>query len=302
MQGGVHPQPVGCSPDVYGELAKCWNFDPSQRPEFAALESFFAGAAAQAAKGNSTPGTDAASHGVSEEGSEMPTAENMRRLGQQGGGRRSVIDDAEGYVMPAAENMQQISQPGGYRCPGDDDDDEGYEMPTAENMRRISKTGGDRRPGDDDAEGWYEIRGYLVPTAENMRRVSAALPQSAGAAPAQAQVQVARTVVNSTWEHEGSLGSQSSAAALGSQYGSAGMNGGRLQETAFDIEATRAGPPEDNMFKEYVGVDAVPGAGVAGKKAKRGKIKKGDKTRISLTRHNSASAMMSNPLHQGTSA
>ena len=41
--------------------------------------------------------------------------------------------------MPTAENMQRLSQGGGGPVPGPgDEDNEGYEMPTAENMRRIS--------------------------------------------------------------------------------------------------------------------------------------------------------------------
>ena len=63
------------------------------------------------------------------------------------------------------------------------------------------------------------------------------------------------------------------------------------------VDACFRGDPES-----HVACETSTGAGTAGKKAKRGKIKKGDKARISLTRHNSTSAMMSNPLHQGTSA
>ena len=37
----VHPRPKGCSAQVYAEVATCWSFEPLQRPEFAALETFF---------------------------------------------------------------------------------------------------------------------------------------------------------------------------------------------------------------------------------------------------------------------
>ena len=37
----VHPHPRGCSARVYTELAKCWGFEPSQRPKFADLKTFF---------------------------------------------------------------------------------------------------------------------------------------------------------------------------------------------------------------------------------------------------------------------
>ena len=46
-QGLVHPRPGGCSDGVYRELAKCWAFDPGQRPDFAGLKAFFLATAAQ---------------------------------------------------------------------------------------------------------------------------------------------------------------------------------------------------------------------------------------------------------------
>ena len=45
-EGGIHPRPSGCSEHVYTQLARCWSFDPSQRPAFTDLEAFFESAAA----------------------------------------------------------------------------------------------------------------------------------------------------------------------------------------------------------------------------------------------------------------
>jgi len=42
-QWHVHPQPDGCSARVYAELAKCWSFEPSQRPSFNVLANVFQG-------------------------------------------------------------------------------------------------------------------------------------------------------------------------------------------------------------------------------------------------------------------
>ena len=41
ITGAVHPQPTGCADEVYAELAKCWRFDPDQRPDFGSLKAFF---------------------------------------------------------------------------------------------------------------------------------------------------------------------------------------------------------------------------------------------------------------------
>ena len=39
--GKVHPRPDGCSDAVYAVLAKCWCFDPLERPGFGELRDFF---------------------------------------------------------------------------------------------------------------------------------------------------------------------------------------------------------------------------------------------------------------------
>ena len=56
-EGAVHPQPSGCSPAVYAQLAECWSFDPAARPEFAALELFFEEAAAAQTEAATTVGS-----------------------------------------------------------------------------------------------------------------------------------------------------------------------------------------------------------------------------------------------------
>ena len=61
-QGYVHPQPKGCSAGVYAELVKCWSFEPSQRPEFAELKRFFAGAITSAEPKADTPSNVEAAH------------------------------------------------------------------------------------------------------------------------------------------------------------------------------------------------------------------------------------------------
>ena len=38
----VHPQPAGCSDQVYTELVRCFNFEPAERPDFPSLQNFFA--------------------------------------------------------------------------------------------------------------------------------------------------------------------------------------------------------------------------------------------------------------------
>ena len=50
-QGHVHPRP-GCNDAVYSMLVKCWSFEPSQRPEFAALKEFFQQVVEQAPGGH----------------------------------------------------------------------------------------------------------------------------------------------------------------------------------------------------------------------------------------------------------
>ena len=50
-QGQVHPRPEGCGADVYDELAKCWRFEPSQRPGFAELQTFFEHTPTEGAEG-----------------------------------------------------------------------------------------------------------------------------------------------------------------------------------------------------------------------------------------------------------
>ena len=37
----VHPQPTGCTNQVYNELLRCWSFEPEARPSFAELNVFF---------------------------------------------------------------------------------------------------------------------------------------------------------------------------------------------------------------------------------------------------------------------
>ena len=39
--GEVHPRPDGCSDVVYTMLAKCWSFEPQDRPGFPELAEFF---------------------------------------------------------------------------------------------------------------------------------------------------------------------------------------------------------------------------------------------------------------------
>jgi len=50
-EGLVHPRPKGCSASVYTTLAKCWSFEPSQRPEFVTLEEFFGNVAGNLGSG-----------------------------------------------------------------------------------------------------------------------------------------------------------------------------------------------------------------------------------------------------------
>ena len=38
----VHPQPAGCSDQVYAELVRCFSFEPAGRPDFPSLQIFFA--------------------------------------------------------------------------------------------------------------------------------------------------------------------------------------------------------------------------------------------------------------------
>ena len=159
---------------------------------------------------------------------------------------------------------------------------EGYEMPTAEDMQRLSQGGGKTvtGPGDEDKEG------YEMPTAENMRRISGASSQPAGT----------NAVYNNIFDRDYDLASQSPAVDTGRG------ETGTVQETAFGTES-RGEELQDEMFKECADVDAVPGSASAKRsKTKGGKIKKGSQHRISLTRHNSTSAMVTNPLHRGTSA
>ena len=103
-EGVVHPQPSGCSPKGSGQLVKCWSFDPSQRPEFAALELFFKDTA-----------------------SEVSSQEVVLMSGQTAGNASDPAAlDGAGYVarIPISFGFSAGT--------------EGYEMPTAENMRRIS--------------------------------------------------------------------------------------------------------------------------------------------------------------------
>ena len=39
--GKVHPQPPGCSDQVYAELVRCFSFEPAERPDFSSLQVFF---------------------------------------------------------------------------------------------------------------------------------------------------------------------------------------------------------------------------------------------------------------------
>ena len=38
----VHPQPAGCTDEVYDELVGCFSFEPAPRPDFPSLQAFFA--------------------------------------------------------------------------------------------------------------------------------------------------------------------------------------------------------------------------------------------------------------------
>lgn len=38
---GIHDKPVECSNAVYAELAKCWRYEPDQRPTFTWMKAFF---------------------------------------------------------------------------------------------------------------------------------------------------------------------------------------------------------------------------------------------------------------------
>jgi len=49
--GEVHPQPEGCTDDVYNQLRLCFSFDPEARPPFAALSGFFLALAPEATAG-----------------------------------------------------------------------------------------------------------------------------------------------------------------------------------------------------------------------------------------------------------
>ena len=49
--GEVHPQPTACTDEVYGELLRCFSFDPEARPSFTELNEFFT---AMATEGSST--------------------------------------------------------------------------------------------------------------------------------------------------------------------------------------------------------------------------------------------------------
>ena len=40
--GGVHPQPAGCTDQVYAKLVRCFSFEPAGRPDFPSLQAFFA--------------------------------------------------------------------------------------------------------------------------------------------------------------------------------------------------------------------------------------------------------------------
>ena len=272
-QGAVHPQPSGCSREIYTQLAKCWKFDPSQRPEFSALELYFeeaASAASDPAASRQTAMNAIGPAGVDQAGYVVG---NPRPA--------DVSSSSEGYEMPTAENMQRLSQ--GVPSSGASSGGEGYEMPTAENMQRLSQGGGGPGPGpgDDDTEG------YEMPTAENMRRIGGASSQPAGT----------NAVYNNIFDRDYDLASRSPAVDTGRG------QPGKVQETAFSAES-RDGELQDDMFKECADLDAVPAGSASGKrsKIKGGKIKKGGQHRISLTRHNSTSAMVANPLHRGTSA
>ena len=185
-QGSIHPRPKGCSPRVYAELAKCWSFEPSRRPEFAALESFFEGAV-----------TDTAIMGTAHSVASGKTAMHQYEYGSdaRGGHGLGASGDANldgaGYVVgsPAAPGVSA----------GDD-----YEMPTADNMRRLSAQDAAADEGDD-------ADGYEMPTDDNMRRLSSGVsPVSTSGNAAAATA----TVTNNDWDH----GSSATTALVDAEY------------------------------------------------------------------------------------
>jgi serine/threonine protein kinase len=68
MSGNLHQKPDGCDDAVYTLMTRCWAFDPSQRPPFAAL----AAKLERIAAGMSNRTAELATHAVSPSGFEVP--------------------------------------------------------------------------------------------------------------------------------------------------------------------------------------------------------------------------------------
>ena len=261
VQAGYrHPKPPECPSAVFSIVMQCWETAHADRPSFGELSPLLDELATK--KGSdglgppagpvsaNAPADGAGYTGISAGEIQAATAALqdavVNRAGSSGTCGAATAD--EGYEMPSSENMRRMR--GSNNATAGEDPD-GYEMPSAENMRRLGSNG---------AAAGADPNGHAMPSAENMRRISEAVPPTRTDPSVPTSKVTSRTsarTVNTVWDRDYHLASQSTAAAAG--------DGTNTCETD-DVFATNDIPVVQPMF--VLQPEALPEGGKKGAPAK----------------------------------